>query len=281
MAKVSVIIPCYNHGRYICESVESVLASTFEDYEIIIVNDGSTDIETNNILANFQAPKTRVLTILNQGPAVARNVGIQEASGDYILPLDADDKIAPTYLEKAVAILEAHSDIGIVYCLAELFGVETGLWLIEPFSLPYFVNKNGIFCTALFRKKDWEFVGGYKSEMDEGLEDYEFWISLIEKGRGVYQIPEVLFYYRKHLRSRTSNQENPERMNRLRRKLFEFHTQFFRDNYKHLSLHAKAQLRLFLNQKPPFFWKESNLNYRIYHFGRFSFKRKRKKKSDN
>ncbi len=201
MARVSVVIPCYNQGAYLDEAVESVLAQTYRDFEIIVVNDGSTDEETNRLLARYERPQTRVLHTGNQGLASARNNGIREAMGEYILPLDADDRIVPTYLEKAVRVLDERPDAGIVYCLAETFGVVTGPWPAAEFSLGRMLLGNLIFCSALYRKGDWETVGGYKANMAGGWEDWDFWLSLIELGRGVHRIPEVLFRYRVKERS--------------------------------------------------------------------------------
>ncbi len=91
MPKVSVIIPCYNHGKYIDEAVDSILNQTFKDFEIIIVNDGSTDELTNNKLKQYDKPKTFVINKENEGLSVARNTAIKRAVGEYILTLDADD----------------------------------------------------------------------------------------------------------------------------------------------------------------------------------------------
>ncbi len=195
MAKVSVIIPCYNQGAYVDMAVESVLAQSFQDFEIIIVNDGSTDPATNRLLADYQKPMTKVIHTANQGLAMARNNGIREATGEFILPLDADDKIASTYLEKAVRILDELAEAGIVYCKAETFGAVTGPWLAVGFSLRRMLLGNLIFCSALYRKKDWQAVGGYNTNMAHGWEDWDFWLSIIELGREVYRLPEVLFYY--------------------------------------------------------------------------------------
>lgn len=195
MPKVSVIIPCYNQGAYLNDAVESVLAQTFRDFEIIVVNDGSTDGPTNRLLSDYRKPMTRVIHTANQGLAEARNNGIREATGVYILPLDADDKIASTYLEKAVQILEALSNTGIVYCKAETFGAVTGPWLAAEYSLRGMLLGNLIFCSALYRKEDWQAVGGYKPNMAHGWEDWDFWLSIIELGNEVHRIPEVLFYY--------------------------------------------------------------------------------------
>ena len=124
--KVSVIIPCYNQGQYLDEAVDSVINQTFKDFEIIIINDGSTDQFTIKKLKNYTKPKCCVIHSDNQGPSIARNIAIKRSTGEYILPLDADDRIGPNYLEEAVKILDNHNKIGIVYCDAELFGDGNG-----------------------------------------------------------------------------------------------------------------------------------------------------------
>jgi glycosyltransferase involved in cell wall biosynthesis len=197
MPKVSVIIPCFNLGKYIHEAIDSTLNQTFQDFEIIVVNDGSTDPETNRILDSLDKSRIKVITTENQGLASARNNGIEAAAGEYILPLDADDKIAPAYLEKAVKILDENKNIGIVYCEAEFFGEENLKWDLPEFRLSRILIDNLIFASSFFRKDDWRKVGGYKPEMIYGWEDYEFWLSLIELKREVYRIPETLFFYRK------------------------------------------------------------------------------------
>lgn len=196
MPKVSVIIPCYNQGEFIDEAVDSVLNQTYQDFEIIIVNDGSSDELTQNILKNYDKPKTKVIHTANQGLAAARNNGINEAAGEYILPLDADDKIGSTYLEQAVLILDKNPEVGIVYCEAQLFGQARGKWELPEYSIEEMLINNVIFCSGFFRKKDWKRVGGYDPEMRYGWEDYDFWLSLIELGVSVYQVPQILFYYR-------------------------------------------------------------------------------------
>ena len=204
MAEFSVIIPCYNQGMYLKEAIDSVLNQTFQDFEIIVVNDASTDEETKRVFSEFDVPKAHVISFEeNQGPSAARNAAIKEAEGKYILPLDADNKIGPTYLEKAFEILEKNTSVGIVYCKAELFGKERGEWDLKPYSLKEVLNCNCIFVSAVFRKSDWAAVGGFNGNMIYSLEDWDFWLSLIEKGVEVYQIPEFLFFYRKHSVSRS------------------------------------------------------------------------------
>ena len=193
---VSVIIPCFNQGKFVEEAVDSVLAQSYPNFEIIIVNDGSTDKKTNQLLQSYNRPKTRVISTDNQGLAAARNSGIKTANGEYILPLDADDRIGPTYLERAVSFLDERPELGIVYCRAKLFGAVDTEWLLPQFSLQEMLLDNVIFCSALFRFEDWERIGGYDENLLHGWEDYDFWLSLLELGREVFQLPEILFYYR-------------------------------------------------------------------------------------
>src|SRR3954452_3864556 len=115
MAKVSVIIPCYNQGRYINETIASVEAQTFTDWEIIIVNDGSNEPETIEILFDVDCKKIKVIHTENKGVAAARNTGIKAAGGKFILPLDADDLIGVNYLNEAVVFLETNEEVKVVY----------------------------------------------------------------------------------------------------------------------------------------------------------------------
>lgn len=196
MPQISVVIPCFNQGEYVAEAVESVLAQTLGDYEIIVVDDGSTDPATVAVLDALDYPKTRFLRTNNQGLASARNNGIGEASGVYILPLDADDRIGREYLAKASAVLNERRDVGFVYCLAELFGASRGKFYLNSASLEEMLLDSRIFCSAMFRKSDWAATGGYNPNMIYGWEDWDFWLSLLEIGKKPHLIEEVMFYYR-------------------------------------------------------------------------------------
>lgn len=204
MDRVSVIMPCFNDGIYIEEAIASVLCQTYNNIEIIIIDDGSDDKRTLDILERIDNPKIKILRSTRLRPAGARNYGIQAATGKYILPVDSDDKIDPTYVEKAVKILEANPNIGVVYCFADLFGEKTGRWQLPDYDFRTMLLDNIVFVTAMFYKSDWEKVGGFNTKMKAGMEDYDFWISLLEIGREIYQIPEVLFHYRIKSVSRTT-----------------------------------------------------------------------------
>jgi glycosyltransferase involved in cell wall biosynthesis len=206
-AMVSIVIPCYNDGKYLLEAVESARRQSYRSIEIIVSDDASTDEKTLALLHDLHENAKDVKVLFsekNSGPAAARNRAIKEARGEYILPLDADDKIASTYVQKAIEIMRQSSDVGIVYCNAALFGEKNEPWHLPPYAFPEILTGNMIFATALFRKKDWEAVGGYDEALRSGNEDYEFWLSLIERGAEVYRLPEILFYYRIKSTSRTS-----------------------------------------------------------------------------
>lgn len=125
---VSVVVPCYNQGVYLREAVESVLASSYENIEIIVVDDGSTEPATIDVLTGFSMPKTRLIRQENRGPSVARKNAIAEAKGKYILPLDADDKISADLIERSLEVLEQDARVGIVGHQTELFGAEQRVW---------------------------------------------------------------------------------------------------------------------------------------------------------
>lgn len=225
---VSVVMPCYNDGRYIQESIASVKAQTYPEIELIIVDDGSDDAETIAALDVLAKEKNiQVLHTTHVGPATARNAAIREARGKYILPLDADDTIDPTYIEKAVKILESHKDTGVVYCEADLFGAQSGKWDLPAYSFETMLFDNIVFVTALFSKADWEKVGGFNENMKAGMEDYDFWLSILGEGKKIEQIPEVLFHYRIKDSSRTTQfQQDPSRIKETYHQLFDNHRAF-------------------------------------------------------
>ena len=193
--RVSVVIPCYNHGEFLDEAIASVRAQDYPKIEIIVINDGSTDPRTLAVLKAL-AEDIRLIEQPNAGLAMARNCGIQSANGEYVLPLDADDRIAPGYIRKAVSVMDKDANLGIVYGLTELCGTKSGLWHQPEFSMPDMLFENMIVATALFRKADWERVGGYRPAMRYAWEDWDFWLALIALGRKVARLDCVAFFYR-------------------------------------------------------------------------------------
>lgn len=195
MPKVSIIIPCYNHGMYIADAIESVNKIVDKDlYEVIIINDGSTDGHTNDVLKKYAEKGFKVIFQKNMGLSEARNNGISIAKGEYILPLDSDNMIRPEYIYKSIKIFEQYPDISIVYGNAQLFGEKIGTIIPGPFNLQKLMITNYIDACAIYRKKVWEETNGYDKNV--ATEDWEFWMHAAFKGFKFHYINEILFDYR-------------------------------------------------------------------------------------
>jgi glycosyltransferase involved in cell wall biosynthesis len=224
---VSIIVPCYNQAQYLDEALDSVLKQSFENWECIIVDDGSPD-NTEEVVEKWLEKDSRFKYVFqeNGGLSSARNYGISKSEGEFILPLDADDKISTDYTKLAIEAFEKDSCLILVYCKAEKFGGETGSWDLPDFSLFNLARLNMIFCSAFYKKVDWELLGGYDQNMICGLEDWEFWIALLKNGGGVKCIEDVGFYYRVKSVSMVKN-INTEK----RKEVFEYlsikHSDFF------------------------------------------------------
>ena len=195
---VSVMIPYYNCKEYIVETIQSVLSQSHQNFEIIIVDDGS-DPEHADYLREFLAdkPAIRYAVQNNQGVAAARNHAARLAGGKYFLFLDSDDLILPDYIEKCVTVLENNPDCKLVYPLAEYFDAQEGLWNLPDYDgLESLLKGNRIPIISMHRAEDFVSLGGF----DENLtthEDWDLWIRLLSNGGTVIRIPEVLFRYRK------------------------------------------------------------------------------------
>lgn len=234
MAKVTIIIPCWNACSDVAGTVASALAQVGVDTEIVIVDDGSTDPATLRALDSIVDPRVRVFHQPNAGPAAARNRAIAEATGEYILPLDADDLLDPTYAAKAAAVLDKQPDVGIVYCRAAKFGAEEGPWNLPEFSPDELALGNVIFVSAMFRKADWKLVGGFDESLRHGMEDYDFWIRLVHAGRKVVRLDETLFRCRIREDSRTALFEQD------REQVVATYARIFRKNRDFFAEHAEA-----------------------------------------
>jgi glycosyltransferase involved in cell wall biosynthesis len=229
MSTVSIVIPCHNLGAFIAETLASARAQTWRDTEIIVADDGSDDDETQAQLDSIARDEIRVVRIPHGGPSAARNAGIRASQGTYVFPLDADDLIDPTLIEKAVRIADDNADVGIVYSQIRFFGMMSGVWDLQAYRFPDILLGNLIPSAGLFRRTDWELVKGYDTEMVEGWEDYDFWLSLIELGRRVVQIPEPLFHYRRRPTSRSMDHQR-EALIRCYARLFRNHLDLYASN---------------------------------------------------
>jgi len=195
---VSVIIPCYNLGQYLDDAVSSVLAQSFQDFEILIVDDGSTDAATRAILERYARPKTRVIRTEHVGLAAARNLGIRQAKGRYLCALDADDRLEPSFLDKMARVLDSDESVTFSSSWLRTFGDETWEWKPDRCDLPTLLWEDTVLTAALVRRDAVVAVGGYDTNMPEqGDEDWDLWLTLVERGCRGAIIPEILFNYRR------------------------------------------------------------------------------------
>lgn len=226
---VTVVIPVYNGEKFLEETIQSALKSIHRPLEIIIVNDGSTD-SSLSIAKRVESlhSELKVISQKNQGVSSALNTGCLAAKGAYLFPLGADDLISDQYLSKAAEVLDTNPNVKVVYCEAEKFGdFGTKPWKLKPFSRNLLARDNMIFACSLFRKSDWEVVGGFSEDMKMGREDWEFWIKILKNEGEVVKLPFTGFFYRIHSGSKRkktgTNQKKRERIAYLNAK----HSDFF------------------------------------------------------
>lgn len=209
---VSIVIACYNDKDYVEKCLLSIQQQTYPTLEVIVVDDGS-DAPTKEVLASLQSLYTVLITQENKGQAAARNAGITAAKGDYILIVDSDDSIAPTYVAKAVATISTNENVQLVcsYWLVNE-GEKKYVEKIIGGDLGNFLFRNSAINGSMFRKSAWSHVGGYDTSMRRGYEDWEFFIRLMALGGTCEVIPEPLYYYLKRPGSTTTfaQQRQPE-----------------------------------------------------------------------
>ena len=244
---LSVVIPYYNLGRTLPETIESIKQSTYKKYEIIIVNDGSSDEESVEVLKNYENdPQIRILNIENQGLANARNVGAEAAKGEFVAFIDADDKIDKTFYQKSINILHQYTNVSYVYSWVKYFEGSEAVWPTFNIHIPYLLCANMLAAYAVIRKNDFLNFGKNRIKMEYGMEDYDGWVSLAEHGCLGVSIPELLNLYRvrKDSMSRAFNKK-------MRIYLY----QVSRDGHEKIfEKYAKEVYMLLLTNGQPFYW---------------------------
>ncbi|MDP4252679.1 MAG: glycosyltransferase [Bacteroidota bacterium] len=196
---LSVVIPFYNMGSYLQECIQSIWQSTYKDLEIIIVDDGSTDPASLDQLGKLDPDDRRVRLIhqSNTGLAHARNNGATAAAGAYLAFLDADDKIAPLYYERAIRALQKNENVYFVGAWARYFENSRAVWPAFTPQPPYALVHNPINSSSLVYKRNAFLAAGLNDpKVGYGLEDYDSVISMMEQGLNGVVLPETLFYYR-------------------------------------------------------------------------------------
>jgi glycosyltransferase involved in cell wall biosynthesis len=203
--KITVVMPCFNHGEFLPEAVASVMNARREDLELIVVDDGSTDERTREAMNEVEARGVKAIRQKNRGLAGARNAGISASHGEYIFPLDADDRLRDGWIDEALTILETNPEVGVVYGDALCFGTLNFRWSTGPFDVDRLLYSNVIHASALYRRSVWEQNHGYDGMMPiQGLEDWDFWLGALENGWQFRYLRRIFFEYRQAPESMTT-----------------------------------------------------------------------------
>jgi len=200
--KISIVIACYNDHEYIEQAIQSALDQTYKNKEIIVVDDGS-NAQTKAKLKELEPKLDFLITQNNEGVSVARNKGIEAATGKYILILDSDDFFEVTFCEKAIQIFQNNSLIKIVTCYANWFSLNGYSIIYKPEGGKlenFLINNRAV--SVMFKRSDFLVAGGYDNKMVIGYEDWEFYLRLLKNGGKAEVIPEILFNYRNKINSR-------------------------------------------------------------------------------
>jgi glycosyltransferase involved in cell wall biosynthesis len=221
---ITVVIPCFNHGSFLLESVERALGQNGGPPEVIVVDDGSTDPETARALEALPAG-VRLIRQENAGVARARNAGFESSNSELLLMVDADDRLTADALDVLRPPLEGSPEVGYCYGLMKLIGDWSGVLRFPDFD-PYILLHRSIAGAqlGLVRRRCWEEAGGFDPAID-GYEDWDFCLSALEHGWLGLQVPQVTHEYRKHARS--GNEEHRRRYRRVYRQLRAKHAALF------------------------------------------------------
>lgn len=196
-ALVTIVIPCYMQAQYLQEAIDSVLAQTYPHWECVIVNDASPD-HTAAVADTAAAADSRIRVIHkfeNEGLAAARNSGIHAGTGVFIVPLDADDKLAPTFLEQCLLTIEHYPSAKIIYTDAQHFGINNDYAARSYVDMHRLCYQNFCQPTAMFSRTTFLHTDGYRKNI-YGYEDWDMWLQIIEKPSDAIYISKALFYQR-------------------------------------------------------------------------------------
>lgn len=238
---ISIIIPCYNDALYIEQSVNSALSQTYPNKEVIVVDDGS-NVETKALLNKLAPQIKKLITQENKGQSTARNVGIREAKGDYILVLDSDDYFESTFCEKAVTVFESRKDVKLISSFINklIDGKTIDIFKSHGGDISQFLLNNQATGSSMFIKSEFERINGYDESMRKGFEDWEFYIRLLKDGGEAYVIPEPLFNYRLRNDSTTS------KANKIKYELLHYiyfkHQDLYKANFELIITHLLSRI---------------------------------------
>lgn len=246
---ISIIIPIYNGAKNILETLENVNSLLFENFECLIIDDGSTD-DSRSIIQNYIAglSKFKLISIVNSGVCVARNIGVEKAKGKYLLFLDSDDLLDKNFLKECINNYDSNTDI--VATNIKFFGRSKGEYLPSVFNITDLLHENKLVITCLIEKYKFLDVGGFNINMRDGFEDWDFWIRYFNKYSKIKIIDTTNFHYRLQQKSRNRN-IHPEKETKLR-------YQIWKNNYE-------LYRNVFINPKDTFEFKNiyNSIEYKV------------------
>jgi glycosyltransferase involved in cell wall biosynthesis len=250
---ISVVIPCFNSGKYLPEALQSVYKAKKEfEIEIIVSDDGSSDDFTLNLLNKLENENSCVVKRkTNGGPASARNLGVKSARGKYILLLDSDNRILPDFLSLTVPILEENPAVAVVYGEVQFFGQHKNRRQFKsgPFDIDKLIANNYIDACSVVRRTAWEQAGGMdESSLLIGFEDWEFWIRLASLNWQFTYIREPLFEYRLRDDSLFSNRLTDENYQAVKKYIYKKHSDLIMERFN--KLYHESEFYKLDKQKP-------------------------------
>jgi glycosyltransferase involved in cell wall biosynthesis len=196
--RVAVVVPCYNQGPWLPEALASVRRQTFQDLEVVVVDDGSDDVDTVAVLARVERDGVKVLRIERRGLPGARNAGIRASAAELICCLDADDILEPAWIATAAEVLDRNPDTHFVSHWLVAFGDESWTWRPQRCDLATLLDMNTVNGAAVVRRRALDAVGLFDESLTRGCEDWDLWIRMTERGFRGRIVPEVMFRYRRH-----------------------------------------------------------------------------------
>lgn len=256
LPRVAVIVPCYNHARFVGEAVRSALAQVDADVHAVVVDDGSDDGTTPAACDACALPgRVRVLHQPNRGLPAARNAGARAAGdADYLVFLDADDTIEPGFVRALHASLvdagaagpgpPPAGGVSHAYCQERLTELGQGVWAVPEWDPRLLMITNLHPVTALVRRACFEHAGGFDESMRSGYEDWDFWLRMAGRGwRGV-RVREPLFLWRRHSPT-TMVMESIRRHDELYARLIRNHPGLYEGAERELLVRTNTMLRAF------------------------------------
>tara|TARA_R110002050_G_scaffold74772_4_gene160151 strand:+ start:54587 stop:55426 length:840 start_codon:yes stop_codon:yes gene_type:complete len=256
---VSVVIPCYNDAQFIEQTIDCVLNQTYKNIEIIVVDDGS-NLEDKRVLKNIKPKITKLITQENLGQSAARNKGVHEAKGDYILVLDSDDYFESTFCKKAIKVFFNNKEVKLITSLVNRMVDDKIVDVFKPRGgkIEQFILNNQLTGSCVFMKSDFNAVNGYDEKMNKGFEDWEFYIRVLKAGGVAHIINEPLFFYRLRANSTTS------KANRIKYDLLNYIYLKHKELYvSHFELFVNHLLRKIEREEKEKIKNTERLEYRI------------------